>query len=216
LESADEPDRYFIQLYHRVVGGVDLSGADVLEVGSGRGGGSSYVARCLHPKSVLGVDYSDNAVALSQKRHSGIPGLRFEQGDAEALPCADASFDVVLNVESSHCYGSMERFLAEVRRVLRPGGHFLWADMRGKDGEDAIRAEFEAAGFVVRETTNITPNVVQALDHVTERKREMIRRHVPRYLLGYFEDFAGVQGTRVYESLKAGNVEYWRCAFQKP
>jgi ubiquinone/menaquinone biosynthesis C-methylase UbiE len=43
-------------------------------------------------------------------------------GDAENLPFPQVSFDAVINVESAHCYGSIERFLAEVHRVLRPGG----------------------------------------------------------------------------------------------
>jgi ubiquinone/menaquinone biosynthesis C-methylase UbiE len=215
LEPSDETDRFSIQLYHRVVGGVDLNGLDVLEVGSGRGGGSSYVARYLRPKSVLGVDYSDKAVELSEKRHS-VCTLRFAQGDAEALPCADGAFDAVLNVESSHCYGSMEKFLSEVYRVLRPGGYFLWADMRGPNDIENTCKQFEDAGLNVIARTDITPNVVNGLDHVTERKQSTINRHVPRFLRHYFADFAGIPGTRVYESLRNGNVGYWCCAMQKP
>lgn len=216
LDAGDEPDRYFIQLYHRVAGAVELRGRDVLEVGSGRGGGCSYIARYLHPRSVLGVDYSENAVVLSRKLHPAVADLRFEQGDAEALPCEDGVFDAVVNVESSHCYGSMPRFLSEVSRVLRPGGHFLWADMRPRDGHEALRAQFRDAGLEVREEADITPNVLLALDRVNDRKRETIRRHVPGFLLPWFEDFAGVRGTRVYEALRAGAVEYRRCALQKP
>ena len=130
LRPADENDRYNIQLYDRIVGGVDLTGLDVLEVGSGRGGGSSFIARYHKPQSMLGIDYSDNAVDFSSKAHN-TPGLSFRQGDAEALPCEAGSFDAILNVESSHCYGSMDRFLNEVFRVLKPGGYFLWADMLG-------------------------------------------------------------------------------------
>ena len=77
LAAADEPDRYSIQLYHRVAGGADLRGLDVLEVGSGRGGGSSCIARYLQPRSVLGIDFSKEAVALSRKLHV-LPRLRFE------------------------------------------------------------------------------------------------------------------------------------------
>ena len=52
-------------------------------------------------------------------------------GNAESLPFADESFDAVINVEASHGYPDFPRFLAEVARVLRPGGHFLYADFRG-------------------------------------------------------------------------------------
>ena len=217
LEAADEPDRYGIQLYHAVVGGVDLRGASVLEVGSGRGGGSSFIARYLQPASMLGIDYSDKAVALSQERHKA-PNLQFKQGDAENLPCADASFDAVVNVESSHCYGSMERFLSEVLRVLKPGGYLLWVDMAGRGGLPAAAEQFRRAGFIVRQEEEITPNVLLALDQINDRKREQISRNAqwPKFLARPFEDFAGVKGTRVYESLKAGDVEYLRCAVQKP
>jgi fatty-acid O-methyltransferase len=57
-------------------------------------------------------------------------GLDFVQGDAQNLHFPDQSFDAVINVEGSHIYPNFERFLGEVARVLRPGGHFLYADFR--------------------------------------------------------------------------------------
>jgi len=216
LEDADEGNRWSIQLYHKVVGGNDLTGKDVLEVGSGRGGGSSYVARYLKPKSMLGIDYSDNAVTLSRNLHKSVGNLAFQQGDAEALPCTEGSFDAVINVESSHCYSSMEQFLREVARVLRPGGHFLWVDMRAPSDRETVRAQFQAAGLEVVQDEDITQNVVRALDHVSDQKRAMIGKHVPKVLASYFEDFAGVPGTRVYESLRAGQVSYLRFEGRKP
>ena len=49
---------------------------------------------------------------------------------AESLPLGDASVDVLVNVESSHCYGNFQKFIAEVHRVLKVGGVFLFADFR--------------------------------------------------------------------------------------
>ena len=49
-------------------------------------------------------------------------GLDFVHGDAESLPFSDGSFDAVINVEASHAYPRLTRFLEEVVRVLRPGG----------------------------------------------------------------------------------------------
>jgi ubiquinone/menaquinone biosynthesis C-methylase UbiE len=163
-----------IQLYHHVASAVDLRGLDVLEVGSGRGGGCSYIARYLKPRSLLGIDFSNEAVTLSRKLHA-VPRLTFEQGDAEALPCQDRSFDAVINVESSHCYGSMERFLGEVFRVLRPGGHFLWADLVKSGREGAVLHErFQGAGLTMMHQEDITPNVLLALNRVSDHKRETI------------------------------------------
>ena len=111
LEENDEPDRYFIQLYHHVASAVDLEDKEVLEVGSGRGGGSSYIKRYLKPRRMVGIDFSANAVAFCNDAYS-VDGLSYQTGDAEHLPFEDESFDAVVNVESSHCYGSMEAFLA--------------------------------------------------------------------------------------------------------
>ena len=123
----------------------------------------------------------------------------------------------MINVESSHCYGPMGRFLGEVSRVLRPGGYFLWADLVTPGREDTVLHEnFQGAGLTMRHEEDITPNVLLALDRINDHKRRTIRRHVPRYLLAWFEDFAGVRGTRVYEALRAGEVQYWRCTLQKP
>ena len=55
-------------------------------------------------------------------------------GDADNLPFADQSFDAVINIEASHCYPRLSHFLADVARVLRPGGHFLYVDARWRSG----------------------------------------------------------------------------------
>src|ERR1044072_1299393 len=58
LSAQDAPNRPFIGLYERVTRGLDLSGRDVVEVGSGRGGGAAYLARTKGPQMMLGLDYS--------------------------------------------------------------------------------------------------------------------------------------------------------------
>ena len=62
LDAGDEADRYCIRLYHHVAGAVDLRDLDVLEVGSGRGGGSYFVKSYLGPSQMVGLDYSEHAV----------------------------------------------------------------------------------------------------------------------------------------------------------
>jgi fatty-acid O-methyltransferase len=125
LAESDEPKRFPIQLYHRTATQVDLSCKDVLEVGCGHGGGASYLTRTLHPASYTGLDLNPAGIAFCRARHN-LPGLDFVRGDAENLPFPDQSFDAVINIESSHCYPRFPRFLTEVARVLRPGGHFLY------------------------------------------------------------------------------------------
>ncbi len=206
LDAADEPDRLCIQLYEHVVAG-DVRGRDVLEVGSGRGGGASYLARYRHPRSVVVVDLSERAVELSRRHRRG-PGLSFVRGDALALPFPDASFDAVVNVESSHCYDDVPAFLAEVRRVLRPGGDLHRADLRPARQVERVRRELAGSGLRVRREEDVTAQVVRALELDSERKLALVRAWVPRPLHPAFRPFAGIEGTRNHVALREGRQRY--------
>jgi len=216
LQPEDEPNRYCIQLYHQVASAVDLHGQDVLEVGSGRGGGSSYIARYLGPRSMTGLDFSPKAIEFCQ-RHYDVPGLHFVRGSAEDLDFADESFDAVVNVESSHCYPSMERFLAGVHRVLKPGGHFLYTDHRRRERVDLLRQQLEESALTLLHEEDIGANVVRALELDNARKQALIHSKVPRPLRGFFNEFAGMEGTNTsYARLSSGASRYLRFVLRKP
>ena len=214
LNAADEPDRHCIQLYHHVAGSLNMEGKVVVEVGSGRGGGASFITRYLAPRRMLGVDLSRNAVELSRRRHR-IDGLEFQVGDAENLPLDADSVDAVINVESSHCYPSFEKFVAEVQRVLKPGGHFLYADFRDRENSEVWRQSLRSSGLTLLRETDITSNVVAALDRDNERKRAFIERIVPKPLQPSFNDFAGMKGTVIYDGFRSGQMIYKSFVLRK-
>lgn len=209
LDPEEEGDRLSLQLYHRVAGAVDLRGKVVLEVGCGRGGGSAYVKRRLGARSVTGVDLSRQAVAFCNTTFRD-EGLRFMRGDAEDLPFEAASFDAVVNLESSHNYGSMDRFLAEVARVLRPRGVLLFADLRMREGAVRLRQEIIDAGFEIVDEERISPHVVRAMELATEDRLALIVRKAPWGLRRALRNFAAVKGSRVWESLREGRSVYMR------
>jgi SAM-dependent methyltransferase len=215
LAAADEPDRHWIQLYDHVAGAVDLNGRMVLEVGSGRGGGSSFIKRYMRTVRMIGVDLSKNAVEFSRAMHR-IDGLEFRIGDAENLAFNDCSFDAVINVESSHCYPSFEKFLFEVRRVLRPGGHFLYADFRDRGTVELWRNTLRSSELAVLREIDITPNVVAALDQDSDRKIELIDRLIPSILRPSFLDFAAVRGSALFEAFRSGRLVYMSFVLRKP
>ncbi len=216
LSEGDEPDRLFIQLYNMNIRDVEMEGREVLEIGSGRGGGASWIARKYKPKSLLAVDYSAEAVALSQGWFSDQDNLEFKEGNAQDLPLPDESFDIAYNVESSHCYANIPDFLSEVFRVLRPGGEFCWTDMRDSRTMEKMHDQFLTTGFSIESRTDVTKNVVDALDLIDEGRREMIRQNSPASLRKSFETFGGVPGTPVYEALKSGKIQYFRYLLSKP
>lgn len=216
LLPEDEEHRYSIQLYHRVAAAVDLRGAQVLEVGSGRGGGASYVCRYLGPQAIMAVDLAANAIDFCNSYYH-LPNLIFERADAENLPYPDNTFDALLNVESSICYQNPERFFAEVVRVLRPGGHFLYADIRNHDELETWAAQLNQLNLVKLAEEDITPNVLRALDQDHERRQQLINEHVPWLLRNTFNEFAGLQGSRFfYGAFASGEKIYKRFLFRKP
>ena len=216
LSEGDEPDRLFIQLYNMNIRDVEMEGKEALEIGSGRGGGASWIARTYKPKSLLAVDYSAEAVALSQGWFSDQDNLEFKEGNAQDLPLPDESFDIAYNVESSHCYSNIPDFLSEVFRVLRPGGRFCWTDMRDTRTMEKMHDQFLMTGFSIDSRSDVTKNVVDALDLIDEGRREMIRQSAPSSLRKSFETFGGVPGTPVYEALKSGKIQYFRYLLSKP
>lgn len=215
LSAADHPERYPAYLYHYVVSQVDLRNRDVLEVGSGRGGGAAYVMRHLGPRRVLGVDIAQSAIEFCRRVHR-LDGLEFVTGDAEALPVPDRSFDVVLNVESSHCYPSLERFLAEVSRVLRPGGYFLYTDIYYSSDVYKLEETIAGSGLALRARTDITQGVLTGLARDGSRRENWCAKTVPRLLHGPVHKFAGVGRTRVPVALANGRERYLNYVLQKP
>jgi ubiquinone/menaquinone biosynthesis C-methylase UbiE len=215
LHPEDERNRYSIQLYHHVTSAINLRGLDVLEVGCGRGGGASYVMRYMKPQSLTGLDLAAKAVAFC-KTHYTIPGLTFVRGRAEALEFEAESFDAVINVESSHCYTAMDRFLSGIVRVLKPGGHFLFADTRYVEQVDKLRRQIKASGLTLLQEENINANVTQALKLDNARKKALIRHKISGILRPLFNEFAGMEGTRSsYATLCCGDKVYLRFVLQK-
>jgi SAM-dependent methyltransferase len=114
-------------------------GSSVLDFACGPG----FVAAAAAERGavVRGLDFSAAMLGVARGR---FPGLVFDQGDAEALPYADGSFDAVVSNFGIHHAPNPVAALAEARRVLRPGGwpaFTVWADQ----GENVVwRLVFEA------------------------------------------------------------------------
>ncbi|HEY5042928.1 MAG TPA: class I SAM-dependent methyltransferase [Verrucomicrobiae bacterium] len=215
LSPEDEPHRACIQLYHHVATQVDLRGKNVLEVSCGHGGGASYLARTLQPKSYTALDLNPAGIKFCKNRHH-VDGLNFVQGDAENLPFEPGPFDAVINVEASHCYPAFPRFLAEVARVLQPGGHFLYADFRFADRQAEWEKAIASALLKIVITRNINAEVLRGLDRNSARSQNLVARHLPRFMHSLGRDFAGIKGSRIHKALASGEISYRSYCFEKP
>jgi ubiquinone/menaquinone biosynthesis C-methylase UbiE len=214
LDSSDEEHRLSYQLYYHLAAEIDLEAKSILEIGSGRGGGASMIKKYHKPEKMVGLDYSGLAVKLCNRTFKR-KGLSFVKGDAENLPFSHNSFDAVINVESSHCYDSMNRFLVEVKKVLKPGGHFLFTDFRDSNEMEELEKQISESGMKILKKKDITPNVINALDEDHERRMEVISRNVPKPFIKQFREFAGVKDSVIYKRFESGYSIYFSYILQK-
>lgn len=214
LDENDEKNRYSAQLYDFVAKGVDIEGKDILEVGCGRGGGLSYINRYLLPNSATGIDLSKKGIDFCRQYYSN-EGLEFLHGNAQNLNFHDNAFDVVLNIESSHRYDQMEKFLAEVYRVLKPGGFFLFADFRHENELEELTMQLENSNFQLIKVETITPNVLEALKYSSPERENLIHKLVPKFFYSMVGNFAATEGTPSYNKFATHEFEYLFYIFMK-
>ncbi len=215
LKDGDESDRYCIQLYDHTVNKADLKGKNVLEVGSGRGGGASYITRYYNPKSYTGMDITPKSIDFCNKHYKDVDGLNFKCGNAEKLPFEDNSFDYVVNVESARCYNNQQAFFNEVYRVLKADGKLLLADMVYPKEMEGLRNMLETAGFKTTHEDNISKNVVKALEKDSARRENLIDTKAPKFMRSSFKTFAGTVGTTRYNNFATGVFQYWSFILEK-
>jgi ubiquinone/menaquinone biosynthesis C-methylase UbiE len=206
--------KFPLQMYHYLAAQTDIAGKQVLEVGSGRGGGAKHITTHFKPAFYTGLDLAQSAVDLANSLHK-FPNLKFIQGSAENIPLNDNSVDVVINVESSHAYGSVDKFLNEVKRVLRPGGHLLLVDFRSDNKMESFRNQIKNLGMKLLAEEDISDNVIRSIEAEDETKKARIKALIPQKWQKLFSEFAGVVGSRFYNTLKDGSRRYFRFVLRK-
>jgi ubiquinone/menaquinone biosynthesis C-methylase UbiE len=101
---------------------------DCLEIGCGNGVISKHFAQKYHSE-VIGTDVDPEQIELAQEGIKEILNIRFLVADATSLPFEDNRFDVVMSFQVMHHISNWLDAMAEVRRVLKPGGYFIYDDL---------------------------------------------------------------------------------------
>jgi ubiquinone/menaquinone biosynthesis C-methylase UbiE len=99
----------------------------LLDVGCGNGAALIQAGRTLGLEAV-GVDVDPDQIADARSAATGVARVRFLVADAAALPFADGEFDVVYTNKTTHHVPHWQDALAEMARVLVPGGRLLYSD----------------------------------------------------------------------------------------
>jgi ubiquinone/menaquinone biosynthesis C-methylase UbiE len=101
-------------------------GDRVLDVGCGTGSLSFALPKAANVAAVTGIDQAEVYLEYA-RRHSADPRITFRHADARALPFADGSFDRAFSMLVLQFVPDGERAVAEMRRVVRPGGGVIAA-----------------------------------------------------------------------------------------
>ncbi|CAD5224904.1 unnamed protein product [Bursaphelenchus xylophilus] len=205
--------RAHCELYERTLAKLpyynDFNGKSLLEVGCGVGGGIRWIQK-VHPDldEIKGID----------KWPSTNENPTIVQGNAEALPFKSNSFDIVLNIESSHLYSNPRKFFAEAYRVLKPGGHLCWADLRRAYKKEQPFAHAENAGLTLVEMQIINEQVLRGAQ-LTSAEYDKVLDRAPYFVKIFKNSIRATYcapGTKFYNKLKNYETFYWICLWKKP
>jgi SAM-dependent methyltransferase len=127
-----------------------VAGVDVLDAGCGEGYGARLLMQLGGARRCVGVDIDERTVAAARDRYADVEGIDFETGDVTSLPFDDDSFDAITCFETIEHVAAQRDAVAELARVLRPGGVLLISSPnRGvyPPGNPFHERELEAAEF---------------------------------------------------------------------
>lgn len=171
--------RYESVLMERLGGRVE--GGRVLEIGCGRGIGTEIIFKRFGAKEVHAFDLDPDMVRKARRRLSSYAHdrLRLSVGDVEHIDARDASYDAVFDFGIVHHVPNWQHAIAEIARVLKPGGRFFFEEATSK----ALSRWFNRKLLV-----HPTENRFSANEFVTELERQRIAvgRNSIEWLFGDF------------------------------
>jgi ubiquinone/menaquinone biosynthesis C-methylase UbiE len=147
----------------------DIKGLKVLEIGCGRGGFSRYLLEC--GADLVAADFSDAAVALTNRLLLNQPNFEAVVADIQNLPFSDNAFDVVISLETLEHVPEPDKGLSELVRVTKTGGKLIISTPNYFGLLGLYRAYREITGRGFTEVGQPINNPVKVMDRVRKLKQ---------------------------------------------
>lgn len=139
------PGRYYRPAYRNIATAIGIEEGAVLDVGCGPGWTSIFMAAGKPHLDAVGIDTCETMLEYANANRGPSLNVTFRHMDAAEIIYPDGTFHVACAVQSAHHWTQTDEVLAEVHRVLRPGGQFFiyeadseqtdipkgWIDQRG-------------------------------------------------------------------------------------
>ena len=116
------PARYYQPAYRQIATSINLQSGAFLDLGCGPGWLCVHVASSKPAVDAVGIDFSSQMVTVARNNNARWPNITVQQMDARNILFPDSSFDVVAAVQTAHHWSDKRLILAEIHRVLKPGG----------------------------------------------------------------------------------------------
>lgn len=213
MKIADPSQTECVNEVQLMLAELPFDGARVLELGCGRAEKTRVLAETGRMQEILALEVD----AVQHRRNleiTDLPRVRFALGGAEAIPAADASFDIVIMFKSLHHVPMprMDDALAEVARVLRPGG-LAWIS------EPVYAGALNEVMRLFHDEKEVREAAFAAVCRAVERGVLALERQ--RFFLtrSHFEDFAAferrmIQVTHTEHQLSPALYDTVRCRFE--